>query len=412
MAFSPRRPIRLRRPRWMIPPLRVADILRWADRFYARMRRWPTCRDGAIPATNETWMGVQSALKTGSRGLPSGSTLARLLAEHRGYRNIADLPPLTVRQILTWADAFRAATGQWPTMYSGLVAGTASETWHRVDSALRRGIRGLPGRCSLARLLAKHRGVQNMTNRPRFTEARIVRWAKRHRRRTGRWPTEGCGAVADAPGETWQRVDRSLRVGVRGLPGGSSLAQLLARHCGVRNNGGLPAFSIGRILRWADAHHRRTGRWPQANTGAIPEAPGDSWQAVHAALSKGRRGLPGGTSLAWLLEEHRGVRHPQDRRRFTVAEVRAWAQAHLARTGEWPTAVGEPVPEAPDLTWKRVNRGLRERLRGKTSLYRLCPKHCRRSLRSRAKASMRNGTAQTPRPGKGDAKARSRSGIR
>ena len=38
-----------------------------------------------------------------------------MLAEHRGYRNIANLPDLTVPQILTWVDGFRARTGEWPT---------------------------------------------------------------------------------------------------------------------------------------------------------------------------------------------------------------------------------------------------------------------------------------------------------
>src|SRR5690242_2352497 len=130
--FSPRRPKRLRRPRRLIPHLRVPEILRWADRFHARMGRWPMARDGAISGTNETWMGVHSALKSGWRGLPGGSSLARVLAEHRGYRNVADLPPLTVPQILGWVDAFRRRTRQWPTMFSGPIAGTANETWRRV----------------------------------------------------------------------------------------------------------------------------------------------------------------------------------------------------------------------------------------------------------------------------------------
>ena len=242
------------------------------------------------------------------------------------------------------------------------------------------GRRGLRGHTSLAQILAKYRGVQNLTNRPRWTEALILRWAKRHRRRTGRWPTESCGAVAEARGDTWHRIDRSLRVGVRGLSGGSSLAQLLAQHCGVRNLRRLPAYSVKQILRWADAHHRRTGQWPQGHMGAIPEAPGETWHAVQAALSQGRRGLPGGSSLPRLLADHRGVRHPQDKMRFTLAQIRAWAAAHLERTGKWPTSVDEPIPEAPEETWRRINTALREGLRGLrggSSLFRLCPRRCR-----------------------------------
>jgi len=209
-----------------------------------------------------------------------------------------------------------------------------------------------------------------------------LRWAKRHRRRTGRWPNEACGAVADAPGETWHRIDRSLRAGVRGLPGGSSLAQLLAQHCGVRNIRRLPAYTVKQILRWADAHHRRTGQWPQAHMGPIPEAPGETWRAVHAALNRGQRGMPGGSSLARLLADRRGLRHPHDRPRLTLAQIRAWATAHLERTGKWPTPVGVPIPEAPEETWRRVNGALREGrrgLRGGSSLFRLCPRNFRKA---------------------------------
>src|SRR5262249_54787237 len=64
---------------------------------------------------------------------------------------------------------------------------------------------------------------------PRLTRTAILRWARRHRRRTGRWPTAASGPVARAPGETWQAVDTALRAGRRGLPGGSSLVKLLPR---------------------------------------------------------------------------------------------------------------------------------------------------------------------------------------
>lgn len=42
----------------------------------------------------ETWANVDNALRNGLRGLPNGSSLARLLAEKKGVRHIQDLPPL------------------------------------------------------------------------------------------------------------------------------------------------------------------------------------------------------------------------------------------------------------------------------------------------------------------------------
>src|SRR5262249_11074482 len=107
----------------------------------------------------------------------------------------------------------------------------------------------------------------------------------------------------------------ALQRGERGLPGGSSLARLLAAERGARNQAGLPPLTVERILAWADAHHARTGRWPTEVSGPIPEAPGETWGRIRHALSRGYRGFPGGSSLSRLLGRERGVsrasrRHP------------------------------------------------------------------------------------------------------
>jgi hypothetical protein len=102
---------------------------------------------------------ISQALTRGLRGLPGGSSLAQLLAERRGARNPRDLPRLTADQILTWADAHRAANGRWPTEDSGPVPGAPNprESWATINSALRLGQRGLPGGLSLSRLLRRDR---------------------------------------------------------------------------------------------------------------------------------------------------------------------------------------------------------------------------------------------------------------
>jgi hypothetical protein len=138
---------------------------------------------------------------------------------------------LTVAQILNWADAHHAVTGEWPTERSGPVHGADGLTWYAASQALRNGGRGLPGGASLASLLARERGVQRMPGRgtrPLLTQDRILHWAELHRTRTGRWPTAASGPVAEAPGEVWTTINQALRDGRRGLPGGSSLSQLLA----------------------------------------------------------------------------------------------------------------------------------------------------------------------------------------
>jgi hypothetical protein len=68
---------------------------------------------GPIPGTvGETWGAVAQALIVGGRGLREPSSLARLLAHHRGARNRMDVPPLSEAMILGWADAHRERMGR------------------------------------------------------------------------------------------------------------------------------------------------------------------------------------------------------------------------------------------------------------------------------------------------------------
>src|SRR6266852_3063717 len=147
--------------------------------------------------------------------------------------------------------------------------------------------------------------------KPEFTIDQILAWADTYHAKAGRWPTAKSGRILDSLGEKWIHVDTALRKGHRGLPGGSSMARFLAERRGVRNLAALPPLRIRQILGWADAHHRRFNEWPTPFSGPVADAPGEIWSAVKAALANGRRGLRGGSSLAQLLANHRGVRNPK-----------------------------------------------------------------------------------------------------
>jgi hypothetical protein len=62
-----------------------------------------------------------------------------------------------------------------------------------------------------------------------------------------------------------------------------------------------PPLTVEQILAWADAYRARTGSWPNAKAGPVPEALGQTWNAINMALYVGHRGLPGGDTLARLL---------------------------------------------------------------------------------------------------------------
>lgn len=295
------------RKRRHIPPLTEAQILAWADAFHEETGRWPKSKDGRIQGTlgDETWNAMHYALIQGHRGLPGGSSLPRLLEARRGVRNKANLPPLSVNRILSWADAHHRSIGRWPNLRSGSISGTNGESWFNVENALRRGERGLAGGTSLAQLLDEHRQVRNKSRLPSLSITKIRAWARAHRRRTGRFPGVKSGPISEAPGETWTAIECALGAGLRGLPGGSSLARILGRPGPRRRRPKPPPLRTKQILEWADAHFQRTGRWPGARAGPIPDVPGETWNAVASALYEGLRSLRTKCTLRSFLRRHR-----------------------------------------------------------------------------------------------------------
>jgi hypothetical protein len=197
---------------------------------HAATGKWPTEKSGPISGANETWNAVATAMYAGVRGLRRGYSLPQLLARRRGVRNRKALPHLKESQILTWADHHFGKTGKWPAAGSGVVAEAPGETWMAVEQALTNGLRGLPGGSSIARLLSAGRGVRHRLSPPPLTEQQILAWAKAHYKATGKWPICHGGPISQSPSDTWLGVDKALRAGRRGLPGGSSLTMLLRKH--------------------------------------------------------------------------------------------------------------------------------------------------------------------------------------
>ena len=353
------------RNRKALPHFKASEILKWADAFRRATGEWPTSTCGEIAdAPGETWMSVDMALRNGLRGLPGGSSLARLLARRRGVRNNFNVPKLTVRQILEWADEHHKRTGQWPTDTTGRIHGAGDETWGAVASALKSSRRGLRTRSSLAKLLFKHRGVRRHVRKPRLSIRQVLVWADNFRSREGRWPNVKSGGIPESDGETWLVIDHALREGRRGLPKTASLAEFLVEHRNVRNLHSLPPLSTNQILRWADEHRKRHGEWPTKESGAVPGSHGETWGSINNALTKGRRGFEGGSSLAKLLADHRGRRNKGDLPRLSQSRIVVWAKQHIAETGEPPRVTSGAVRDAPEESWRQIDSALRRGYRG------------------------------------------------
>jgi hypothetical protein len=200
------------------------QILAWADAYHAKHGAWPVSVSGQVEGVRRlAWGTINHLLMHGGRGLPGGSSLADLLADRRGVHVRWRRGLLSVAQILAWADDYHAEHGMWPKSTSGAVRGAGrGECWFHVDTALRLGLRGMPGRSSLRGLLEEQRNVPSRT----LTVEMIRTWMETHRAATGRWPNTCSGPIPGTSGESWSRVDSALRAGCRGLPGGSSLRRL------------------------------------------------------------------------------------------------------------------------------------------------------------------------------------------
>lgn len=279
-------------------------------------------------------------------------------------------PALTEDQILAWADAYHDLNGRWPRKDSGAVPGSFVERWSAISVALQKGHRGLPGSSSLARLLATRRGVRNKKGLPHLRVPQILQWADAFHRRTGAWPQPKTSpsSIPDTHGETWLAVDSAFRSGIRGLPGGSSLPQVLAEHRGVPNFADLPPLSVEQVLVWADEFHERTGEWPKQKhwPEVIPDSDGETWGSIIQVVAKGLRGFPGKESLFDLLAKHRGVRNVGHLPLLTEQQILAWADAYYIAHGAWPTCrcQHQVIPDTGGERWFNVDQALRKGLRG------------------------------------------------
>jgi hypothetical protein len=344
----------------------IAQILVWADAHHLRTGDWPLAHSGPVEGGGGvSWVALDYALRYGGGGFPGGSSLAKLLEDKRGVPMwIKHTSPLTEQEILAWADRYFDRRGKWPTIKAGAIPEEPGTTWNSVSACLDCGGRGLPGGSSLPGFLKQHRGVRYAKGSDRLTIDGILGWLDAHYERTGQWPVALSGPVLDAPGETWINIEAALLYGYCGLPGGSSIARLLAEKRGRRNPMAPPDLTIPQILAWADGYHARTGSWPTRESGPIPEAPGETWKIIGRAFQYGLRGLPSGSSMLRELVKHRGVEARIDPPPFSIPQIVTWARAHEVRTGRWPTRRSGAIAEAPGETWRMVTRSLEKGWRG------------------------------------------------
>jgi hypothetical protein len=177
-------------------------------------------------APDEDWKNIDMALRKGFRGLPGGSSLARLLTQRRPEQRRR----LTVAKVRMWAEMHRQATGRWPDSCTGPVSAAPGEDWHSIDQSLRHGRRGLPVGASLRSMFGRSCDPAAKGPRPPLTLEQVLAWGNAYRLDHGRWPNRTAGPIPGAPGEKWVNIDMALRHGRRGMPHGMTLAILFAQN--------------------------------------------------------------------------------------------------------------------------------------------------------------------------------------
>ena len=364
--------------------MKIKEILEWADAHRERIGKWPQRNSGhARGSRGKTWRDVDDALIKGGRGIPAGGSLAGLLYDRRGVTGHRNQSPITQRMILRWVEQHRDRTGKWPTSSAGEIPGTSGLTWKQLNQVMLRGRRGLTAGSSVARMMEKYFGVRSQAKLPKLFRKQILEWADLHHFNTGEWPVSESGQVIGAPEEKWRNIENALRLGLRGCPGNSSLAKLLELERGKRNLSALPPLSEEYVLRCADAHHKRTGKWPNRYSGAIVDCdvPEETWLKIDEALVHGHRGGPGGLSVAKVLAKHGFRRHLHAQPRLTEKKILRWVKSFRRRHGRWPRSHEREAVGVEGEKWRNIGNALMYGLRGMpggSSLPQLITEHCTR----------------------------------
>ena len=170
-----------------------------------------------------------------------------------------------------------------------------------LDNNLRRGNRGLPGGSSVAAEVEEVRISLGLAPKAResLSVERVREAIAGHQATHGKYPTADSG-LDEGLGCTYGTLNNMLKLGQRGLPGGSSLSREVAA---VRAAAGEPVaartspLTVERVRRLIRVYHAKHGRIPNQASGPV-ETLGITFQGLDHALRKGTRGLPGGSSLA------------------------------------------------------------------------------------------------------------------
>lgn len=266
---------------------------------------WPTKNSGDATSDfgfGESWSAVDAALKQRGRGLLGGfSNIRSLLVERLGATPgpCRDSNNITEQDIVDASERFRQARGKLPMAGSGdaseFMQTGQYETWARLNSALARGSRGLPGGSSLSKLLHA-RGLRDSGARD-LGEGEIRKAVALFLAVHGHLPSTKSGDASDYIGRdiTWEAIGAKFR---RGEFGDLTFSAFLGdgpRKKAVKKNKQAPLRPLvledvrEAVRRWVKVQQA----FPSRRSGSLFLAEESiTFSSLAQAVRSGGRGLP------------------------------------------------------------------------------------------------------------------------
>ncbi len=368
-------------------PLSKEDLTSWIQKYIEKYEKKPSRTSGVVEFTignlqGITWRNIDVALMEGLRGLPCNSSLAAFIKENFGIAQRKANPTLLSEDLIfSWITQFMTKHGRKPSPKKDGVIEFATEayqgeTWVSISAALRNGGRGLSGGTSLSSFIENRLAVKKQKcNSVSLSEDLICFWIKQFIVKYGKKPTQQSGIIEFADGayegDSWLCVSAALRNGGRGLPKGSSLSQLIEKRFGLKRQEYGPRLTEESILDLIKKYIAKYDRKPNCKTGLVEGHENLTWSALNRRLEIGDKTLPGGSSLAKLIEKELGIRDSNRPPALIPLElVKDWVRQYLKKYGKRPLVSNSIKIEFANglhkgISWGSVNRAL---LRGGCSL--------------------------------------------
>ena len=306
-------------------------------------------------------------------------------------------PFITLSQLAQWIKFYHEKTGKWPAQASKEIWEKNEDSqwqivpgliWKHLDGWMRYGFRGLPRGSSLLQF----RTEQGLCDPPGITavsEAELLEWIRAYREKTGEWPSisnkdvwhkDAAGQWHITPKVNWSQVDSWLRIGIWGLEGGSTLAQLRQKN-GLCDPYEFGTISEAQVMLWTKLYHEKTEEWPKQvskdvwqkdEAGQWQIMPGLNWSQIHLWFNQGLRGFPGGYTLSDLRQKN-GLCDPYEFGQVSENKIISWMRQFEEKTGKWPKQSDKEVWEKdeegkwraiPRLNWSALELWLRQGMRG------------------------------------------------